>query len=131
MRVWMFFSTTVISLMSLAATPAVAQNAMGQIMTPFSTNTPSPPAIGHNGGGHDGGHRGPFHRPGFPFFFYPYGGGYIDDGGTASVYPQPVNPEPFAPPAPPTANDRAPAAPYKPPSVEIAPGGVEIVRGPG
>ncbi len=139
MRVWMRFSATIISLLPLAATPALAQNAMGQIMTPFSTNTPSPPMAGQDGGqgggghddGQDGGHRGPFHRPVFPFFVYPYAAGFIDDGGTASVRPQPVNTAPFAPPAPPAANDQALAGPYKPPSVEIAPGGIEIVRGPG
>ena len=131
MRVWMFFSTAIISLLPLAATPAMAQNAMGQIMTPFST--PPPPMAGQGGGqhdGHDGDHHGHGHRPVFPFFVFP-GAGFIDDGGTAAVQPQPLNTAPFAPPAAPTANDRAPAAPYKPPSVEIAPGGIEIVRGPG
>ena len=134
MRALIFSSLATITLAALAVPPAAAQDNMGQIMTPFST--PPPMAMGHgsggqgSGGGHHGDHDGGFHHHGFPFFIYPYAGGYIDDGGTSSVQSNPVNAAPFAPPAPPAAAERAPTLPYKAPSVEIAPGGIEIVRGP-
>jgi len=120
--------------MALAAGPAAAQDRFGQMMTPFSTSAtpqpfPTPSQRGVDGGHHDG-HRDGFHHR-FPFFVFPFAGGFIDDRGTDSVQLNPVNTAPFAPAAPPTANDRTPAAPYRPPSVEIAPGGIEIIRGPG
>ena len=85
---------------------------------------------GGQGGGsnHDGGHHGGHHD--FPVFFTPFFDGFTDNGGTDSVQISPVNPQPFAPAAPPLPGGR-PATPYKAPSVETAPGGVEIVRGPG
>ena len=138
MRAGVFFGFATIVLAASSAAPAAGQNAMGQILTPFSANTPSPTSIGQGSGGQGlgggwqhGGHDGQFHRHAFPIFVYPFSTGFVDDGGTGSVQFHPVNTAPFAPPAPPTANDRAPTLPYKPPSVEIAPGGIEIVRGPG
>jgi hypothetical protein len=126
----------------LPAGPALAQNAMGQTLTPFSTSSnpdggfshPSSGGMGSggmgSGGSGSGGHHGG-HNHGFPFVVFPFWSNSIDDGGTGSVQSNPVNTAPFAPPPPPTAAERAPTAPYKPPSVEIAPGGIEIVRGPG
>jgi hypothetical protein len=116
------------------ALPAMAQNSMG-LLTPFSTNTaplptlkpPMPGGGDHDGGRHDGGHHG--HHD-FPVFVTPFFNGFIDGGDSQSVQIGPVNPEPFTP-APPAAPGERPDTPYKPPSVEIAPGGVEIVRGPG
>lgn len=130
-----------LAVFGLTAMPAAAQNTMGQL-TPFSTAASPAPFMGPitgttgsggsgSGGGHHDGGGDQFHHHGFPFVAFPFWGGSLDDGGTGSVQINPVNTAPFAPPAPPTANDRVPAAPYKPPSVEIAPGGVEIVRGPG
>ena len=123
--------------MALVAGPAAAQDSFGQIMTPFSTSAmPAPFATpgqrGIDGRPHDGhhGHHDDFHHH-FPFFVFPFAGGFVDDGGTGSVQSNPVNTAPFAPAAPPTANDRTPTAPYRPPSVEMAPGGIEIIRGPG
>ena len=125
---------------------AAAQNSTG-LLTPFSTAAqPSafaPPMLrpgtgGNNGGGNngggsngggshgDGGHHG--HHE-FPVFVTPFFGGFSDDN-NMEVQAQPVNPQPFAPAESPLPGSR-PVAPYKPPSVEIAPGGVEIVRGPG
>ena len=135
---WILFGIAAVVMAALIAKPAAAQDSMGQIMTPFSTPAMAQPFTGpgsggqgQGGGGHHGDHGGPFHRHGFPIFVFPFSGGFIDDGGAASVQINPVNPAPFAPLAPPTANDRVPIPPYKPPSVEIAPGGIEIVRGPG
>jgi hypothetical protein len=117
--------------------PAMAQNATG-LLTPFSTNS-APPMLkppmpgGGDGGGHhdggygDGGHRG--HHD-FPVLLNPFFDGFIDNGDGGSVQTGPVNPQPFVPATPPAPGDR-PDQPYKPPSVEIAPGGIEIVRGPG
>ena len=119
--------------------PAAAQNSTG-LLTPFSTNTAPLPMLkppspgggsqggGQTGGGNYGGHHGGHHD--FPVFFTPYFGGFMDDGGTDQVQIGPVNPQPFAPEPPPLPGGR-PQTPYKAPSVEIAPGGVEIVRGPG
>lgn len=81
---------------------------------------------GDHGGDHGGGHRG--HHE-FPVFVTPFFGGFVDDS-NMQVQIAPVNPQPFAPAESPPPGSR-PVAPYKPPSVEIAPGGVEIVRGPG
>jgi len=132
MRAWVSFGFATIGLAALSAAPAGAQNAMGQIMTPFSTNTLPPAFTGTGpGDGHHGDHDGHFRHNVFPVYVFPYSPQFMDDGGTGSVQFNPVNPGPFAPAAPPTASDRTPAAPYKPPSVEIAPGGIEIVRGPG
>jgi hypothetical protein len=124
--------------LSLLAGPAAAQNAMGQTLTPFSTSANPDGGFSHSGsGGADsggpgsgGGHHGG-HNHGFPFVVFPFWSSSVDDGGTGSVQSNPVNTAPFAPPPPPTAAERAPTAPYKAPSVEIAPGGIEIVRGPG
>jgi hypothetical protein len=63
--------------------------------------------------------------------FVPFSTRAIDDDGIDAVQIKSVNPALFARAALPTANDRAPVAPYKPPSVEIEAGGVEIVCGPG
>ena len=98
------------ALAALTAAPAGAQNSMCPMRGPFN---------------------GQYFHSGYRAVFIPFSTGAIDNDGTNWVQFNPVNTSPFAPPAPPTANDRAPAAPYKPPSVEIAPGGVEIVRGQG
>lgn len=133
----------------LTAGPVAAQNSSG-MLTPFSTGhnptgllTPfsAPPPMlrpggnngggngsgGNNGGGNNGGGHHGHHE--FPVFVTPFFGGFVDDN-NMEVQAQPVNPQPFAPAESPTPGSR-PVAPYKPPSVEIAPGGVEIVRGPG
>lgn len=134
---WTVFGLAALALPLSTAAPAAAQNATGQIMTPFSTPTSPAPFAGPGsggagtGGGHHDGHGGAGHHHDFPFVVFPFWGGSFDDGGTSSVQINPVNTAPFAPPAPPAAKDRAPAQPYKAPSVEIAPGGIEIVRGPG
>ena len=119
--------------------PAAAQNSTG-LLTPFSTNTapmlkpPSPGGGGQGGGGqggggnHDGGHHGGHHD--FPVFFTPFLDGFGDDGSTEQVQIGPVNPQPFAPQPPPLPGERT-VTPYKAPSVEVSPGGIEIVRGPG
>ena len=115
----------------LAARPAAAQNSTGQFTAP-PINTPTLPMLkpgnggGDHGGDHGGGHRG--HHE-FPVFVTPFFGGFVDDS-NMQVQIAPVNPQPFAPAESPPPGSR-PVAPYKPPSVEIAPGGVEIVRGPG
>ena len=124
--------------LALPAGPAAAQNAMGQTLTPFSTSSnpdggfthPASGGPGSGGPGSGDGHHGG-HNHGFPFVVFPFWSNSIDDGGAGSVQSNPVNTAPFAPPPPPTAAERAPTTPYKPPSVEIAPGGIEIVRGPG
>ncbi len=118
--------------------PAAAQNSTGTLtpfatgqnptglLTPFSTNTP-PPMLRPGGGDHgDGGHHHGHHE--FPVFVTPFFSGFIDDQNT-QVQISPVNPQPFKPAESPAPGGR-PIAPYKPPSVEIAPGGIEIVRGP-
>jgi len=114
---------------------AVAQNPTG--MLPFPPSSPFPPGMlqppptlrppvtGGSGSGH-GGHHHP-HRPFIPFVYNPY---FFGDSATAAVQPEPVNPEPFAPTTPPAFGQQESTKPYKPPSVEIAPGGIEIVRGP-
>jgi hypothetical protein len=135
-QAWLLFGIAAATLAALAVKPAAAQDNMGQILTPFSTSTmpqpfAGPGSGGQDGGGHHGDHGGHFRHHGFPIFITPFPGGFIDDGGVASIQSNPVNPAPFAPSAPPTANDRAPTPPYKAPSVEVAPGGIEIVRGPG
>jgi hypothetical protein len=115
---------------------AAAQANPGQAMTP-PISQPLAPAHGAGGQGrgdsHHGGHHfpHPYPYPGFPVFVYPYGVGLMDGRGVDEVQFQPVNPAPFVPSAPPAPGARAPSAPYKPPSVEVAPGGIEIVRGPG
>jgi hypothetical protein len=120
------------------ASPAAAQNSTG-LLTPFSTN--AAPSFGgsqgggaqggggQGGGGNGGNHSGGHHHD-FPFFFTPFFDGFTNNGGTEQVQIGPVNPQPFAPAPPPLPGGR-PETPYKAPSVEIAPGGVEIVRGPG
>jgi hypothetical protein len=125
-------------LFAAAAFPAAAQNSTG-LLTPFSTNA-APTFGGSQGGGSqggggqgwggNGGNHGGGHHHDFPVFFTPFFDGFNDDGGTEQVQIAPVNPQPFAPAAPPLPGGR-PETPYKAPSVEIAPGGVEIIRGPG
>jgi len=131
-----------LSVMLGTVAPAAAQNATGTLtpfatghnptglLTPFSTNTPPPmlrPGGGNNGGGDhgDGNHHG--HHE-FPVFVAPFFSGFSDDQ-NMQVQITPVNPEPFKPAESPAPGSR-PVPPYKPPSVEIAPGGIEIVRGP-
>ncbi len=84
---------------------------------------------GNGGGDHGGGDHGHHGHHEFPVFVTPFFGGFVDDN-NMEVQAQPVNPQPFAPAEPPAPGSR-PVVPYKPPSVEIAPGGIEIVRGPG
>jgi hypothetical protein len=110
MRTLISSGFALMALAALTAAPAAAQNTIGQMRAPFN---------------------GQYFHSGSRPYFVPFSTGAIDDDGTDAVQFNPVNTAPFAPPAPPTANDRVPAAPYKPPSVEIAPGGIEIVRGPG
>ena len=123
------------------ARPAAAQNPA----MPAPSGTPPvlmPPASGGNGGGSGGGNHGGMgsgngggwghHRPRPiypPFVYWPYSTFYPGMA-TDNVQPQPVNPEPFKPTTPPTFGQEKPAKPYAPPSVEIAPGGIEIIRGP-
>src|SRR5258706_1115926 len=106
--------------LSLPAGPAAAQNAMGQTLTPFPTSANPDGGFSHpgsDGAGSGGGHHGGHHH-GFPFVGFPFWSNSLDDGGPGSVQSNPVNTAPFAPPPPPTAAERAPTAPYKPPSVE-------------
>ncbi len=118
---------------------ALAQNPIG-MFTPLPPSTPPVliPGGGNNGGngggmgggGHGGwGHHQPVpYYP--PFIYWPYGtfsGGMV----TQDVQAQPVNPEPFKPTTPPAFGRQESTKPYAPPSVEIAPGGIEIIRGPG
>ena len=125
---------------ALAPDVALAQSAM-----PFPPSTPPvlmPPAGGSNAGGNGGGNHGGMgggngggwghHRPRPyypPFAYWPYSTFYPGMA-TDNVKPQPVNPEPFKPTEPPTFGRQESTKPYAPPSVEIAPGGIEIVRGP-
>ena len=132
---------------AIGAGSAVAQDyfgrdTFGQIMTPFSSPPPMPAqgsggqgpgGDGHgdgHGGGQGDGHDWHFHHRGYPFFVYPYFTDSIQSG-TNAIQILPVNTAPFTPTTPPKAGERAPIPPYKPPSVEIAPGGIEIIRGPG
>ena len=131
-------ATGILSLLLGTVEPAAAQNSTGMLtpfstghnptglLTPFSTTTP-PPMLKPGGGDHgSGGHHG--HHE-FPVFVTPFFGGFVDDN-NMQVQITPVNPQPFTPAESPPPGQR-PVAPYKPPSVEVAPGGIEIVRGPG
>ena len=89
---------------------------------------PSPGGGGGQGSGGNGGHHGGHHD--FPVFLTPYFEGFNDGGANDFAHAVPVNPQPFTPAAPPPPGSR-PVTPYKSPSVEVAPGGIEIVRGPG
>jgi hypothetical protein len=109
MRTLIASGFAMMALAALTAAPAAAQNTMSHTRTPFN---------------------GRYFHSGSRAYFVPFSTGAIDDDGTDSVQINPVNPAPFAPAAPPTANDGPPAGPYKPPSVEVAPGGIEIIRGP-
>jgi hypothetical protein len=126
MRACFSFLAPLLAILALNAAPAASQNAMGQILTPFSTRNDVPPQT-QNPGGHGGFH----HRHNFPIIVFPWSTGSFDGLQAPMIQSNPVNTAPFAPPPPPAASDRPPAGPYKPPSVEIAPGGIEIVRGPG
>ena len=115
-----------------AAGAAVAQNSTGQF-TPLPTHTPAPamppPMLKPGGDLHNWGtgHHHGHHE--FPVFVTPFFSGFVDDN-NMEVQSTPVNPQPFAPAESPPPGSR-PVVPYKPPSVEVAPGGIEIVRGPG
>ena len=98
----------VIAVAALIATPVAARNGTGQVRTPFA------------GRHRDAGSYG---------YFAPFWTGAIDDEG-GSPQSDPENAAPPTQPSP-TADTPIPAAPYTPPSVEIAPGGIEIIRGPG
>jgi hypothetical protein len=127
------FAIAMAALAISVARPAAAQNPTGM----FTAPPIAPPVLipgGGNGGGMGGGNGGNgwHHRPPpyYPGFVYPYSTFYPDMA-TQYVQPQPVNPEPFKPTTPPAFGRQESTKPYTPPSVEIAPGGIEIVRGPG
>ncbi len=132
------YAIAIIVLALSFARPAAAQNPTGQFR-PFPPSTPPvvmPPAGGGHGGGHGGGtghgnggwgHHRPYYPP---FVYWPYSTFYPGMA-TDNVQPQPVNPEPFKPTTPPAFGRQDSTKPYAPPSVEIAPGGIEIIRGPG
>jgi len=140
MRAWSFFVLPAFALVALQGAPASAQNASG-MLTPFSTpQAPVFSATGGSGGGnrggghHGGGDGGDFHHhhgENFPAAVFPWWIGPVDVLETPDIQSLPVNTAPFAPPSPPGPASSGSPKPYKPPSVEIAPGGIEIIRGPG
>jgi hypothetical protein len=115
---------------------AAAQNPTGMLPFPSSPFPPGmlqppmlrPPVTVAPGFGH--GFKHFRHRPFFPFVFFP-SGVFFGNNSAADVQPEPVNPQPFVPTTPPAfgRQESDPTKPYKPPSVEIAPGGIEIIRG--
>jgi hypothetical protein len=133
------FAIVAIALALSLGRPAAAQNPTGQFTAPPHITPPVLiPGGGNIGGGNEsgtgGGNGGDWwhHRPPpyYPSFAYPYSTFYPDMA-TQYVQPQPVNPEPFKPAMPPAFGRQESTKPYAPPSVEIAPGGIEIIRGPG
>ena len=98
-----------IAVVALIAAPAAARNGTGQVRVPFTERH-------HHASSHG--------------YFAPYWAGATDEDGADALQNNPANTA-FPTQSSPTADTRTPATPYKPPSVDIAPGGIEIIRGPG
>jgi hypothetical protein len=137
MRAWSLFVLPALATVALYGAPALGQNGG---LTPFSTSQqPTFSPVGSSGGGHSGGggngggnSGGGSHHHGnnVPALVFPWTMGEFDDLQTPEIQSQPVNTAPFAPTLSGSAPGNPPAQPYKPPTVEVAPGGIEIVRGP-